>query len=191
MKIPLIGLGTYQLKDDDCYQTVMNAIKIGYRHIDTAQRYFNEEQVGKAIKDSNIERKELFITTKLWYTNYSNAEEEFYNSLKKLQLDYVDLLLLHTPGFPKEYNNDVDHSKNKELRIIAWKSLEKLYKEGKVKYIGVSNYFENHLKELLEIAEIKPYVNQIEYHIWNQMDEIINFCKENNIIIVSWGTLGK
>jgi len=190
--IPLFGFGTYLSKDDECYESTLNALKSGYIHIDTAQVYGNEDQVGKAIKDSGVDRKKIFITTKLWFSNYGeNAYSSLEESLKKLQLDYVDLILLHTPGIPKEISSNIDQSKNKELRKNAWQTLEKFYNEGKTKAIGVSNFHGKHIDEILEYAQVPPHVNQIEYHVWNQRPEQVKYCQKNNIVVEGWGPLAQ
>jgi diketogulonate reductase-like aldo/keto reductase len=132
LDIPILGLGTYLSKGDDCYTSALIALQNGYTHLDTAQVYANEEQVGKAIIDSKVDRKKIFVTTKVWVANFENAYASVEESLKKLQLDYVDCILLHAPGVPGQ---DKDF---KSMRKKAWLDLEKLYKEGKVKSIGIS-----------------------------------------------------
>jgi len=132
------------------------------------------------------------LTTKLWFSNYGdNAYSKCEESLKKLGVEYVDLILLHTPGIPKEINKEIDQSKNKDLRKSGWRCLEKLFKEGKAKQIGVSNFHVKHMQEIIDLAEIKPHVNQIEYNIWQQRKDQVDFCKKNNIVVEGWGPLAK
>lgn len=175
VEMPILGFGVFQVKDlDECEQSVVDAIETGYRLIDTAQSYENEEAVGKAIKRSGVARKDLFITTKLWIQSngYEGAKKVFENSLKKLQLDYLDLYLIHQP-FGDVYGE--------------WRAMQDLYKEGKVRAIGVSNFQPDRLMDLIVHNEIKPAVNQIETHPFHQQIESQKFLVENNIQIESWG----
>lgn len=180
--IPSIGFGTSLITDDDCIRIIEKAIEVGYRHIDTAAAYENEIEIGQAIKSSNINREELFITSKVWKDSmgYENTLKSFSNTLKNLGLEYVDLFLIHWPK-----NNDA------KLNIETWKALEKIYKEGKAKNIGVSNFLKHHLEIILNNCEIVPSVNQIEFHPGLIRKETINFCKEKNIILEAWAPLGK
>ena len=175
VEMPILGFGVFQVKDlDECERSVRDAIDVGYRLIDTAQSYGNEEAVGKAIKNSNVKREELFITTKLWIQSdgYEGAKKAFENSLKKLQLDYLDLYLIHQP-FGDVYGE--------------WKAMQELYKEGRVKAIGVSNFHPDRLIDLIIHNEIIPAVNQIETHPFHQQIETQKFLQENNVQIESWG----
>jgi diketogulonate reductase-like aldo/keto reductase len=175
VEMPILGFGVFQVKDlDECERSVRDAIDVGYRLIDTAQSYGNEEAVGKAIKNSNVKREELFITTKLWIQSdgYEGAKKAFENSLKKLQLDYLDLYLIHQP-FGDVYGE--------------WKAMQELYKEGRVKVIGVSNFHPDRLIDLIIHNEIIPAVNQIETHPFHQQIETQKFLQENNVQIESWG----
>lgn len=180
--IPSIGFGTSLVTGEECIRTIKTAINVGYKHIDTASAYKNEVEIGKAIKQSNIDRKELFITSKVWKDSmgYENTLKSFNNSLRNLDLEYIDLFLIHWPK-----NND------KKLNIDTWKALEKLYKEGKVKSIGVSNFLKHHLEIILNNSEIVPAVNQIEFHPGLIRKETIGFCRENNIVLEAWAPLGK
>ena len=175
VEMPILGFGVFQVKDlAECERSVIDAIETGYRLIDTAQSYGNEEAVGKAIKKSGIKREELFITTKLWIQSngYDNTKKAFENSMKRLQLDYLDLYLIHQP-FGDVYGE--------------WRAMEDLYKEGKIKAIGVSNFQPDRLIDLIIHNEIVPAVNQIETHPFHQQIETQKFLEENNVQIESWG----
>lgn len=180
--IPSIGFGTSLITGNQCINVIKTAIEVGYRHIDTASAYENEIEIGKAIKMSNINRKELFVTSKVWKDSmgYDNTLKSFDNTLKNLDLEYMDLFLIH---WPKNNNN--------KLNIETWKALEKIYKEGKAKNIGVSNFLKQHLEIILENSDIIPTVNQIEFHPGLIQKETIEFCKKNNIILEAWAPLGK
>ena len=156
LKMPKVGFGVYQIKNQEqCKQAVLDAIDVGYRLIDTAQSYGNEEAVGKAIQETSVPRSELFITTKVWLSNYGyeKAKASVEESLKKMQLDYIDLVLLHQP-FNDYYG--------------AYKALEDLYKEGKIKAIGVSNFYPDRLVDLAIFSDVKPAVNQVEVNVFHQ-----------------------
>ena len=175
VEMPILGFGVYQIQDaNECEESVYNAIMAGYRLIDTAASYLNEEAVGRAIKRSGIPRGELFITTKLWVqdTGYESTKKAFANSLKRLQLDYLDLYLIHQP-FGDVYG--------------SWRAMEELYREGKIRAIGVSNFYSDRLIDLIIHNEVVPAVNQVETHVFNQQIESHNFMKENNVQIESWG----
>ncbi len=176
--IPNVGLGTWRSSSEDVYNAVLSALKAGYRHIDTAMIYGNEEAIGKAIKDSNITRSELFITTKLWNTDqgYESAHEAFNLSLQKLGLEYVDLYLIHW-------------FKGYEKQMSSWKALEEIYKSGRAKAIGVSNHNVHHIENILRNCDIQPMVNQIETHITLQNEFLVDFCTENNIIVEAYAPL--
>ena len=176
--MPIIGLGTFRSKPEDAYNAVKVAISSGYTHIDTAAIYDNEEAVGKAIKDSKIARDKLFVTTKLWNTDqgYEQTLQAFDVSLKKLGLEYVDLYLIHWfKGYDKA--------------LSTYKALEELYRQGKVKAIGVSNFNIHHLQYLLNNAEIKPMVNQVETHVFLQNHFLHEFCIENGIQLEAYAPL--
>jgi diketogulonate reductase-like aldo/keto reductase len=178
VSIPRIGLGTWQIKDQkQCIETVQTALRDGYRHFDTAQVYDNEQYIGQALKDSGIERKELFITTKIWTLNFlsSRVIPSFDKSLDKLQTDYVDLLLLHFP-VPK-------------LRNSAWKKMEEIKGSGNARAIGVSNYTIKHLKKLLEDCKVKPAVNQVELHVFLQQPDLLKYCKDQGIVVEAYSPL--
>jgi len=175
VEMPMLGFGVFQVTDlAECERSVVDAIDSGYRLIDTAQSYLNEEAVGKAIKRSGVPRADLFITTKLWIQSngYEGTKGAFDRSLKRLQLDYLDLFLIHQP-YGDVYGE--------------WRAMEELYKEGKVRAIGVSNFQPDRLMDLIIHNEIKPAVNQIETHPFHQQNDSHLFLRENNIQIESWG----
>ncbi|RAI85890.1 diketogulonate reductase-like aldo/keto reductase [Paenibacillus pabuli] len=174
VEMPIIGFGVYQIADqNECEQSVYDAIMAGYRLIDTAASYLNEEAVGRAIKRSGVPREELFITTKLWVqdTGYENTKKAFQKSLERLQLDVLDLYLIHQP-FGDVYG--------------SWRAMEELYREGKVRAIGVSNFQMDRLIDLIIHNEVVPAVNQVETHPFNQQIESAAFMKENHVQIQSW-----
>ena len=173
--MPILGFGVFQVKDlAECERSVADAINVGYRLLDTAQSYGNEEAVGKAIKNSRVAREDLFITTKLWVQSngYEGAKKSFEKSLKKLQVDYLDLYLIHQP-FGDVYGE--------------WRAMQDLYKEGKVRAIGVSNFHPDRLIDLIIHNEIAPAVNQIETHPFHQQIEAQKFLQENSVQMESWG----
>jgi len=178
IEIPSVGFGVFKVKDgDEVYEAVLEALKSGYRLIDTAAIYGNEEGVGRAIKESGIKREDIFLTTKLWNTDqgYNNAFTAFETSLRKLDTDYVDLYLVHWPG--------------KDKFVESYKALEKLYKDKRVRAIGVCNFHIHHLEELMANTEIVPAMNQIELHPLMNQKEIRDFCKEKGIQVEAWGPL--
>lgn len=179
VSIPQLGLGVYKVPAEEVYNTVTSALNLGYRHIDTASFYANETGVGRAIKDSGIPRKEIFVTTKVWNDEqgYENTLQAFDQSLTKLQLDVIDLYLIHWPV--------------PEIFPETWRALEQLYKDGRVRAIGVSNFLDHHLKELLTTAEIKPMANQIELHPKLMQRSTVDFCRDHDIVIQSWSPLGR
>ena len=175
VKMPILGFGVFQIDDmKECEEAVYNALKAGYRLIDTAAAYGNEEAVGRAIKRSGIPREEIFVTTKLWVSdaNYEKAKLAFETSLKKLDLEYIDLYLIHQPF------NDV---------YGAWRAMTELYKEGKIKAIGVSNFYPDRLVDFIMNNEVVPAVNQVETHPFNQQVKANEIMKEYGVQIESWG----
>lgn len=174
VEMPILGYGVYQVGIDECEKCVSDAISAGYRLIDTAQSYHNEEGVGAAVKKSGIDRKEFFIVTKLWISNYGyeNAKKSIDDSLKKLQTDYIDLLLLHQP-FGDYYG--------------AYRAMEKAYKEGKVKAIGVSNFYPDRFVDLCHFVDVKPAINQVETHVFNQQKEARKYMEKYGVQIMAWG----
>lgn len=178
VEMPMIGYGVYQVDPAECERCVSDALKVGYRMIDTAQAYHNEEGVGAAIAKSGIPRGELFIVTKIWISNYGyeKAKASIDESLRRLRTDYIDLMLLHQP-FCDRYG--------------AYRALEDAYREGKVRAIGVSNFYPDHLIDLAANVEIAPMVNQVETHVFNQQIKAQKYMKESGTQIMSWGPLAE
>lgn len=174
VKMPILGYGVYQVTPEECERCVLEAIDAGYRLIDTAQAYMNEEGVGNAIVKCGLPREELFITTKVWITNagYEKAKASIEESLRKLQTEYIDLLLIHQP-FNDYYG--------------TYRAMEEAYKEGKVKAIGVSNFYPDCFIDLATFAEVKPAVNQVETHVFQQQKEAKDYMKKFGTQIESWG----
>ena len=175
LEMPILGFGVFQVPDaKDCERCVLDAIQTGYRLIDTAASYLNESAVGAAIKESGVARKELFVTTKLWIQDagYETTKNAFEKSLKKLQLDYLDLYLIHQP-FGDVYG--------------SWRAMEELYSEGRIKAIGVSNFPPDRIMDLMIHNKVVPAVNQIETHPFNQQIQTQKFLHENKVQIESWG----
>lgn len=187
VQIPCIGFGTWQTPDGEtAINSVKAALKAGYRHIDTAACYGNEASVGQAIKESGVPREEIFVTSKVWNTErgYEKTLAAFETTMAKLDLDYVDLYLIHWPAAANQFENW------KEINAQTWRALEELYIKGKVKAIGVSNFLPHHLEALLEGAKVVPMVNQIEYHPGFMQAESVDFCKAHNILVEAWSPLG-
>ena len=186
VKMPNLAFGTFKVNEGDDVQIILDAINVGYRHFDTAAFYNTEEALGKAIKKSGIPREEFFITTKVWKTSmgYEGAKKSFEESLEKLDMDYVDLLLIHWPRPDAE-------SDWKKLDIETWKAFEEIYKEGKAKAIGVSNFLNNHMQNILDNCEVVPMVNQIEFHPGYIQKDVVDFDKEHGIVVEAWSPLGR
>ena len=175
VEMPILGYGVYQIRDlEECERCVLDALRIGYRLIDTAAAYGNEEAVGKAIKRSGVAREDIFVTTKLWIRDagYEKAKRAFETSLAKLQLEYVDLYLIHQP-FGDVYS--------------SWRAMEDLYREGRIKAIGVSNFYPDRLVDLIAHNEVVPAVNQVETHPFYQQVAAQKVMQENQVQIESWG----
>lgn len=178
IEMPQIGYGVYQVSPDECERCVSDALKTGYRMIDTAQAYHNEEGVGRAVKSSGINRSDIFIVSKVWISNYGyeKAKASIDESLRKLQTDYIDLMLLHQP-FCDRYG--------------AYRALEDAYREGKLRAIGVSNFYPDHFIDLASNVDIVPAVNQVETHVFNQQTEAQKIMEEFGTHIMSWGPLAE
>ncbi|SDK21396.1 aldo/keto reductase [Sediminibacillus albus] len=179
LKMPQLGFGVWQVENDEATKAVSKALEVGYRSIDTAMIYKNEEGVGKAIKESSIPREDLFITTKVWNSDqgYENTLRAFDESLERLGLDYVDLYLIHWPT--PEYDDYVD----------TYKAMEKLYNDGRVKAIGVCNFEIEHLQRLLDECDVKPVLNQIECHPHLAQNDIKEFGAKHDIFVEAWSPL--
>lgn len=187
VKIPIIGFGTWQTPNNDIgYQAVLEALKVGYRHIDTAAAYGNEESVGKAMKDSGVAREDIFLTTKLWNPDHGYEETlaAFEKSINLLDVDYVDLYLIHWPN-PLAFR-DCWAEKN----AGTWKAMEELYTAGKIKALGISNFLEHHIEALMKTATIPPMVNQIRLCPGDTKDDLVAYCRQNNIILEAYSPLG-
>ncbi len=178
IEMPQIGYGVYQVSPDECERCVSDALKTGYRMIDTAQAYHNEEGVGRAVKNSGLNRADLFIVSKVWISNYGyeKAKASIDESLRKLQTDYIDLMLLHQP-FCDRYG--------------AYRALEDAYKEGKLRAIGVSNFYPDHFIDLASNIDIVPAINQVETHVFDQQTEAQKIMEEFGTQIMSWGPLAE
>ena len=179
IKIPSIGFGTYKSgSDEETSEIIKNALNLGYKLIDTASFYNNEIGIGKGIKESGLNREDIFLVTKLWNEDhgYDKTIKAFNESLKKLQVDYIDLYLIH---WPNKLNNE------------TWRAFEDLYESGKVKAIGVCNFKECHLEELKKSAKIMPMVNQVEIHPFTIKNNIVNYCNDNNIKVIAWSPISR
>ena len=178
VKMPILGYGVYQVTPDECERCVLDALEVGYRSIDTAQSYFNEEQVGSAVQKSGVPRKELFLTTKVWieHYGYEPAKASVLRSMEKLQTDYLDLVLLHQP-FSDTYG--------------AWRALEELYEAGKIRAIGISNFYADRMVDFASFNRIKPMVNQVETHIFDQQKTAKEWMDKYGIQIEAWAPFGE
>lgn len=178
VKMPQLGYGVYQVNKEECERCVLDALKVGYRHIDTAQSYFNEEEVGNAIAKSGVPREQIFLTTKVWVEHYGYDEtrKSVLESMRKLKTNYIDLVLLHQP-FSDYYG--------------AWRALEDLYAEGVIKAIGVSNFYPDRLVDICSFARIKPMVNQVETHPHNQQIEAHEWMKKYGVQHEAWAPFGE
>ena len=190
ISIPVLGFGTWKAENGEvAYQAVLEALKAGYRHIDTAAIYKNEESVGRAIRDSGIPRQEIFVTTKLWNTNhsYDEARQAFEESMEKLGLDYLDLYLIHWPNPKPLRENDAWKQRNAEV----WRAMEDMLAAGKVRAIGISNFLPRHLEALLETARVIPAVNQIRLAPGVYQSEAIAASRKHGILLEAWGPFGQ
>lgn len=174
VKMPILGYGVYQVSNEECERCVLDAISVGYRSIDTAQAYHNEEAVGSAIEKCGVPRSELFLTTKVWISNagYERAKASIDASLKKLRTDYIDLLLIHQP-FGDYYG--------------TWRAMEEAYRAGKLRAIGVSNFYPDRLVDLCKFVDIKPMVNQVETHVFQQQTKAREWMDKYGVAHESWG----
>lgn len=187
VQMPRIGYGTYKCTDGSDEKIVRMALEAGYRLLDTAAAYENEIYVGKAVRESNIPREEIFLTSKVWKTElgYEKTKKSFEESLERLQTDYLDLFLLHWPKPAPDTENW------KELDKESWKVLEEFYHQGKVRAIGVSNFLPHHLEALLESADVRPMVNQLELHAGYMQEAAVQYCRAWGIQVQAWSPLGR
>lgn len=187
LQIPCIGFGTYNEKDGNNLEINRTAIKAGYRYFDTASLYETERVLGQAVKESGIPRKEFFIVSKLWIDErgYQEAKEAFDRTLNRLQMDYLDLYLIH---WPRGMEGDTDW---KEKDLDTWRALEELYEAGKVKGLGLSNFLPHHLDHILQNCKIKPLVDQLEIHPGYTQEAAVRYCQENDIRVQAWSPLGR
>lgn len=188
VKVPVLGLGTWMIDDDKVKEVVLNAFKLGYRHIDTAEAYGNERGVGEAIRESWLKREEIFLTTKLIAEakTYEEAKEQIELSFKKLGVDYIDLMIIHSPQPWADFRN-VNHYY--EGNLAAWKALCEFYEAGKIRAIGVSNFEKEDIENILKHSKVKPMVNQILTHISNAQISVIKYCQENGIAVEAYSSL--
>ena len=178
VKMPQLGYGVYQVTKDECERCVLDALSVGYRNLDTAQSYFNEEEVGAAIEKSGIDRKEIFLTSKVWieHFGYEECKKSVLESMEKLRTDYLNLMLLHQP-FGDTYG--------------AWRALEDLYEEGKLRAIGISNHYVDRMVEFANFNKIKPMVNQMEVHPFNQQTELKKWMDKYDMRLEAWAPFGE
>lgn len=178
VKMPQLGYGVYQVTKEECERCVLDALSVGYRSIDTAQSYFNEEEVGRAIEKSGIDRKEIFLTSKVWieHFGYEECRKSVLESMEKLRTDYLNLMLLHQP-FGDTYG--------------AWRALEELYDEGKLRAIGISNHYVDRMVEFANFTRVKPMVNQMEVHPFNQQKQLKEWADKYDIRLEAWAPFGE
>jgi len=186
-KMPCLGYGTWQTPDGQvAVDSVKEALRVGYRHIDGAAAYHNEECVGRGIKESGVAREDIFITSKLWNDErgYDTTLRAFDKTLADLGLEYLDLYLIHWPASSSRFDNW------EQLNLDTWRAMTELYKAGRIRAIGVSNFHEHHLRALME-TEVLPMVNQIEFHPGQMQEELVSYCKANDILVQAWSPLGQ
>lgn len=188
VKVPVLGLVTWMIDDDKVKEVVLNAFKLGYRHIDTAEAYGNERGVGEAIRESGLKREEIFLTTKLIAEakTYEEAKEQIELSFKKLGVDYIDLMIIHSPQPWADFRNGNHYY---EGNLAAWKALCEFYEAGKIRAIGVSNFEKEDIENILKHSKVKPMVNQILTHISNAQISVIKYCQENGIAVEAYSPL--
>ncbi|HOE89981.1 MAG TPA: aldo/keto reductase [Sphaerochaeta sp.] len=186
VKIPVVGFGTWQVSPDEAYESVRSALEVGYRHIDTAAAYENEAEVGQAITDSGIRREEIFVTTKLWNAvrGYKETLQAAKESMEKLQVEYLDLYLIHWP------NPAAHRHWWKEANAESWKAMEELYENGAIKAIGISNFEERHIEALLASAQVIPHTNQIRLFAGEQQRTLVAYCRNKGMITEAYSPLG-
>ena len=187
--IPELGFGTFLTEDGEtCVNAVRTALNVGYTHIDTAAVYGNEVSVGRGIRESGKDRKDVFVTSKVWNTErgYDKTLRAFDRTLADLGLDYLDLYLIHWTANRKQFGDEAP-----KLNAETWRALEKLYRDGRIRAIGLSNFMPHHIDDLMQTAEIKPMVDQIEYHPGLTQPDCVDYCKKNGIVVEAWSPLGR
>ncbi len=187
VEIPALGFGTYLATEGNGKQGILNAFEAGYRYLDTASFYGNEEEIGVAIEESGISREELFIASKVWRTEmgYENTKQAFAASLKRLGTDYLDLYLIHWPKAGRDVQDW------KKIIQDTWRAMEELYDAGKIRAIGLSNFLPHHIEALLKTARIMPVINQLELHVGYMQQEAVAYCKDREILVQAWSPLGR
>lgn len=187
VEIPQIGFGTYKATESDGKDAIVNALRQGYRHLDTAAFYFNEGDIAQAVQETGIPRNEIFLTSKLWKEElgYDSTLRAFEKTIQNLETDYLDLYLIHWPIA------DLTTDSWKELDQASWKAMERLYEEGCIRAIGVSNFLPHHLMNIMEEADYKPMVDQLEYHPGYTQQAAVDFCQANGILVEAWSPLGR
>ena len=189
VEIPKLGLGTWFISDDDVVQAVQEAVKIGYRHVDSAQAYQNENGVGEGIRKSGLDREDIFVTTKLAaeVKSYDEAVASIDESLERMGLETIDLMIIHSPQPWAEFGGE---DRYEEGNLEAWKALEEAYEDGKLRAIGLSNFKKGDVQNILENGSVKPMVNQVLAHISNTPFELIEYCKDNDILVEAYSPIG-
>lgn len=187
VRIPCIGFGTYKATDGNGEETIKTALEAGYRYFDTAAFYKNEEEIGRAVRNSGIKREELFLSSKVWKSEMGaeRTKVSFEESLRRLGTDYLDMYLIHWP------RPDLDTREWRKLLAETWRAMEELYREGKVRAIGVSNFLPHHLEALSEASDILPAADQIEFHPGYTQELTVDYCKEKGILVQAWSPLGR
>ncbi len=188
VSIPCIGFGTFLTPEDEVTLSVKAALEAGYRHIDAAAIYGNEKGVGRAIKESGVPREEIFVTSKVWNTErgYEKTKAAFQKTLDDLGLTYLDLYLIHWPANRRQFGDGAA-----DLNAQTWRAMEDLYLEGRIKAIGVSNFWPHHLEALMKTARIMPMVDQIEYHPGWMQEAVVSYCEAHHILVEAWSPLGR
>ena len=184
--VPCLGFGTWRTGGEEAYASTLEALRLGYRHIDTAAYYGNEHEVGNAVRASGLAREDVFVTSKVWASDrgYQSTKDAFYRTLATIGFDYLDLYLIHWPASPNRFDNW------NEINLDTWRAITELYREGLIRAIGVSNFLPHHMEGLVK-EEVVPMVNQIEYHPGFLQEETVAFCRRHGILVEAWSPLGR